>query len=164
MRTLTCMLVDIDHFKQINDRHGHQAGDAVLRQVAVLLGRDLRASDVLSRYGGEEFVLLLPSTTEAQSRAIAERIRSRIAQAAFRTPAGQVLAVTVSIGIAVRSGSARDIGRRVALAARGRRPLPGQTGGPKSGRVRLGKLRSDKNTLMITSLLTPHTFSSVPGT
>lgn len=98
---LACMLVDIDHFKQINDRHGHQAGDAILRQVAMLLGRDLRASDVLARYGGEEFVLLLPDTTEAQARAIAERIRSRIAQTTFRTPAGQTLAVTVSAGVAV---------------------------------------------------------------
>lgn len=104
---LTCMLVDVDHFKRINDRYGHQRGDAVLRAIAALLGRDLRASDVLARYGGEEFVLLLPNTDVEQAQRIAERIRSRIAQAGLGD-AGAGAAVTVSIGVAVLAAG-RDV-------------------------------------------------------
>jgi diguanylate cyclase (GGDEF)-like protein len=103
-RPLACLLVDVDHFKRINDRYGHPRGDAVLKAVAELLGRDRRASDVLARYGGEEFVLLLPDTTLEQARCIAERIRARVAQAAMgpQDDAGLVgAAVTVSIGVAV---------------------------------------------------------------
>ena len=59
---LTCLMVDIDKFKQINDNHGHLVGDRVLRQLANLLKREQRAVDVLARYGGEEFVVLLPET------------------------------------------------------------------------------------------------------
>ena len=97
---LCCMLVDIDHFKQVNDRHGHQVGDRVLQQVAVLLGRDRRGADVLARYGGEEFVLLLPGTTISQGAAIAERMRAAVASEALAVPTGQPLGVTISVGLA----------------------------------------------------------------
>lgn len=105
--SLVCMLVDVDHFKKVNDNHGHQAGDKVLAQVAELLGKDLRASDVLARYGGEEFVLLLPETSERQGLAIAERLRQIVERAKFEIDAPESLEVTVSAGLAVldrRSG------------------------------------------------------------
>ncbi len=105
--SLVCMLVDVDHFKQVNDSHGHQAGDKVLAQVAGLLGKDLRASDVLDRYGGEEFVLLLPETSERQGVAIAERLCEIVERAKFEIDAPEPLSVTVSAGLAVldrRSG------------------------------------------------------------
>lgn len=99
--SLVCMLVDIDHFKQVNDKHGHQTGDQVLRRVTDMLGKDLRASDVLARYGGEEFVLLLPETSEKQGAAIAERLREIVANASLEGGTGDTLSVTVSIGLAV---------------------------------------------------------------
>ncbi len=97
---LVCMLVDVDFFKQVNDRYGHQVGDRVLRQIASILGQDLRGSDVLARYGGEEFVLLLPGTTAIQGATIAERLRANIEHSTFVIPEGLDLDVTVSIGIA----------------------------------------------------------------
>lgn len=101
---LTYMLVDIDHFKQVNDRHGHQVGDQVLQQVAAVLGRDLRGADLLARYGGEEFMLLFPSTTLEQGTAIAERLCRNVAEHAFAVSAGLKLKVTVSIGVACLAG------------------------------------------------------------
>jgi diguanylate cyclase (GGDEF)-like protein len=97
---LAMILVDIDHFKQVNDRHGHQAGDRALAQVARWLGEGLRGCDVLARFGGEEFVLLLPNTTATQAGTIAERLRERIAQAAMRLEEGVPLALTASFGVA----------------------------------------------------------------
>lgn len=97
---LTYMLVDIDHFKHVNDNHGHHVGDQVLQQVAELLGRDLRGADLLARYGGEEFMLLLPSTTRDQATAIAQRLCRNIARHGFVVADRQRLNVTVSIGVA----------------------------------------------------------------
>jgi diguanylate cyclase (GGDEF)-like protein len=75
----TCIaLLDIDFFKQINDRHGHAAGDEVLRQFAGAARAELRAGDVLARWGGEEFLLMLPDTVEREARAVVERIRARV--------------------------------------------------------------------------------------
>jgi two-component system, cell cycle response regulator len=97
---LSCLLVDLDHFKQINDQHGHQAGDLVLQEVARTLSKGLRTSDVLARYGGEEFVLLLPATGSARAAEIAERLRSAVASLVL-TPARAVsLRVTASFGLA----------------------------------------------------------------
>src|SRR5581483_9003994 len=77
-RPLAALMVDIDHFKRINDTYGHQAGDAVLREVAGRIRRVSRASDVVGRYGGEEFVLLLPETDAAGALAMAEKVRREI--------------------------------------------------------------------------------------
>ena len=105
--SLSCLLVDLDHFKQINDRHGHQIGDLVLQQVARTLNLGLRASDVLARYGGEEFILLLPDTDNAQAAEIAERLRAAVAALAWpQTPGGR-LQVTASIGLASIDSSQR---------------------------------------------------------
>ncbi|MGD8591990.1 MAG: DUF484 family protein [Gammaproteobacteria bacterium] len=101
---LSCLIMDIDHFKQINDRYGHQAGDQILRQTAALIRDQLRNSDVLARYGGEEFAAVLPNTSARSASEIAERIRENIAQYGFtlkESPQTLPIALTLSIGIAV---------------------------------------------------------------
>lgn len=97
---LTCMMIDIDHFKRVNDCYGHAIGDRVLKDVAGLLGRYLRASDILSRYGGEEFVLLLPETGLEKGKLIAERHRNDIENLQLETDEPEPLTITVSIGVA----------------------------------------------------------------
>jgi diguanylate cyclase (GGDEF)-like protein len=98
---LTCLMIDVDHFKKINDRHGHIAGDEVLRRIAHCIDAKVRDSDVSARFGGEEFVILLPATTVEAGRLLAERIRGAVSAESFELPGmnGQ-LAVTVSIGVA----------------------------------------------------------------
>lgn len=98
---LACMFLDIDKFKRINDTHGHQSGDEVLRTVANVIQSQLRAGDTIARYGGEEFVVLLPQTAAHYAREIAERIRLSIAQKHFRALSGHELGVTISIGLAM---------------------------------------------------------------
>lgn len=103
---LALALADIDDFKRLNDELGHAAGDAVLRRVADLLSAELRESDFLSRYGGEEFALLAPQTDLAGAVALAEKLRLAIARAdlAVVGPAGRP-SITVSIGVALYDGS-----------------------------------------------------------
>ncbi len=106
---LAYMLVDIDHFKRVNDSYGHQVGDQVLQQVAELLGRDLRGVDLLARFGGEEFMLLLPNTTRAQATAIAERLCRNVERHPFVASGVQNLTVTVSIGVACLENEPADL-------------------------------------------------------
>lgn len=96
---LTCVMIDIDHFKAANDRFGHQAGDRVLAQFAELLRREQRAVDTVARYGGEEFVVLLPETGSAGARLFADRILRRVTLAAFGPP-DDPIPITISIGLA----------------------------------------------------------------
>ena len=98
---LACMFLDIDKFKRINDSHGHQSGDVVLRGVAEVIQAQLRASDTIARYGGEEFVVLLPQTAALHAQEIAERIRVAVAAQAFRSQSDQTVPVTISIGLAM---------------------------------------------------------------
>jgi len=92
-------LIDLDHFKSINDRFGHAAGDAVLRHFAALVPQELRSIDAYGRFGGEEFLVILPDTGREGAAACAERVRARTAAAAFpELPAGQK--VTITIGVA----------------------------------------------------------------
>ena len=100
---LAVFMLDIDHFKRINDGLGHAAGDRVLRDVADLLIRKLRADDLVCRYGGEEFAAILPNTSEAQALAMAERLRSDIATLNLTGVGHQ--RITVSIGVAQRTSS-----------------------------------------------------------
>lgn len=74
-RCAALILLDIDHFKQVNDRYGHQVGDEVLRRLCTLCRKELRESDILARFGGEEFIILLPSTSIEQAISAAERLR-----------------------------------------------------------------------------------------
>jgi two-component system cell cycle response regulator len=97
---LACLFVDADHFKQINDRHGHAAGDQVLTALAQRLRTRLRASDLPTRYGGEEFAVLLPQTDAANAYSLACDICRGIASESITLDSGQQLEVTVSIGVA----------------------------------------------------------------
>jgi diguanylate cyclase (GGDEF)-like protein len=100
-RPLLCVLLDIDHFKRINDEHGHLVGDQVLSELAQRVGREVRASDVAARYGGEEFVMLLPNTELSAGYAVAERVRAAVAATPFHSPdLARPLDITVSLGIA----------------------------------------------------------------
>jgi diguanylate cyclase len=92
------MMIDIDHFKPINDRHGHPVGDQVIRNFSRILRDSLRLQDIAGRYGGEEFVVVLPGTDARGAEALAERVRKRIESAVLEENAG--VRATVSIGIA----------------------------------------------------------------
>ncbi|WP_051261217.1 GGDEF domain-containing protein [Desulfovibrio inopinatus] len=96
---LSLLMIDLDHFKQINDAHGHQAGDDVLRDIARVMRESTRVTDHIARYGGEEFVILLPKTDEDRAKILAERIRKRIANHTF-TIKGEGNTITASIGVA----------------------------------------------------------------
>ena len=97
---LCCMMLDVDHFKQINDGFGHAAGDVVLREMTRHIKAQLRTSDVMARYGGEEFAVLLTQTEIGAALAIAERIRQQVADARFAAAGGTVLTATLSLGVA----------------------------------------------------------------
>ena len=97
---LVCLMLDVDHFKRVNDSWGHAAGDAVLQELAQRIDSQVRASDVAARYGGEEFVVLLPDTDNASGVRLAERIRAAIAASAYELPGGETAEITASIGIA----------------------------------------------------------------
>jgi len=97
---LTLVVADLDDFKQINDRYGHDAGDDVLREFASVLRRTLRESDLAGRWGGEEFVLLLPGTDEEGGARLAERVRSALRERSFHGRDGASFGVTCSFGVA----------------------------------------------------------------
>ncbi|ADU64253.1 MAG: GGDEF domain-containing protein [Pseudodesulfovibrio sp.] len=96
---LSLLMVDLDHFKQVNDTYGHKAGDMVLRKVGEILTETFRTTDLAARYGGEEFVVLLPHTSEEAAWKLAERIRESIQGCVFRFD-GHEFSVTASIGVA----------------------------------------------------------------
>lgn len=98
--TVSVLLLDLDHFKTINDTHGHLVGDAVLCEVAALLQRGVRAVDLVARYGGEEFVVVLPETGPAGAAAFAERLRQHIERFAFVQARSAPVRLTTSIGVA----------------------------------------------------------------
>jgi two-component system cell cycle response regulator len=112
---VTLLLIDLDHFKRVNDTFGHLTGDDALREVAALLQHAVRSVDVVARYGGEEFVVVLPETAEAGAVAFAERMRERIEAHEFAVPSemGSRLRLTASIGVATfpspRVDSAEDL-------------------------------------------------------
>ncbi|MRW90925.1 diguanylate cyclase [Duganella sp. FT80W] len=101
---LAVLLFDIDHFKSVNDNHGHEAGDQVLIQVSELVRNELRDGEILARHGGEEFVVMPSNCTREQAGLLAERLRSAIAREPLTISGGQVLRVTASFGVASASG------------------------------------------------------------
>ncbi|ROM45366.1 diguanylate cyclase [Pseudomonas protegens] len=105
--SIALLMLDIDHFKSINDRHGHQAGDAVIKRVSELIHQHVRDSDVAGRYGGEEFAILLPHTDLAGARTLAERLRQSVEEQEV-IHNGQAIAFTISLGIACLDRPARD--------------------------------------------------------
>jgi two-component system, cell cycle response regulator len=100
-RGMALLVLDIDHFKRVNDTHGHDAGDEVIREFARRIRKVVRGIDLCARFGGEEFVVVMPDTDVGFARSIAERIRERVAEVPFAVADGaQQLDVTVSIGLA----------------------------------------------------------------
>ena len=104
-RDMALMLIDMDYFKSVNDTHGHAVGDAVLREFSDRLRRNIRGVDLACRFGGEEFVVLMPDTDFGQAQLVAERVRAAVAERAFDTDAGRALTVTVSVGVALNEGA-----------------------------------------------------------
>ena len=101
-RDMALMLIDMDFFKEVNDTHGHDIGDAVLREFALRLRRNIRGVDLACRFGGEEFVVLMPDTDYRQAQNVAERVRTAVAERGFDTgPSSRALTVTVSVGVAL---------------------------------------------------------------
>ena len=105
---LAVLMIDADHFKDLNDTHGHQAGDEVLRQLARLCAGAVRPYDLLARYGGEEFVVLMPGLQLEPACAVAERIRLAVAEMRCASAAGVELRTTVSVGVACLDRSEGD--------------------------------------------------------
>lgn len=99
-RPLAVVMVDLDHFKRLNDAHGHEAGDVVLRQVAHRLAANLRAVDLAGRFGGEEFLMILPETDADAAASLAEKLRRAVAGAPIRLPEGHEVTITLSAGVA----------------------------------------------------------------
>lgn len=99
-RPLTVAFLDLDHFKPINDTYGHDAGDSVLEKVASVLRESIRRSDIVGRYGGEEFVIVFPETTVDEATAVAEKLRLLVSKQRFAVGQSEELSVTVSIGLA----------------------------------------------------------------
>lgn len=116
------MIIDLDRFKLVNDLHGHAAGDQVLVEVAARLRSNLRDSDLLARIGGEEFLAVLPRSSMAEARAVAERLCEAVEERPIRLASGAELTVTVSIGVAVsglgegRAVSAEEVVEQADLA------------------------------------------------
>ena len=113
---LAVAIADIDHFKAVNDTHGHLAGDAVLAAVSAAMRDLLRDCDLCGRFGGEEFALLLPRTTAAEALEITERIRQGISQLAIPRDGTAAIRVTISIGVAVPSQDRRTLDDLLAAA------------------------------------------------
>lgn len=97
---ISLLMLDIDYFKNVNDQYGHLNGDEILFQIATLINRNTRTYDMAVRFGGEEFVILLPSTTLEQAVLVAEKIRKNIEKHNFYTKENQEIKLTISIGVA----------------------------------------------------------------
>jgi diguanylate cyclase (GGDEF)-like protein len=106
-KPLSIVLLDLDHFKQVNDVHGHAAGDAVLEEAARRMKASMRGYDQVGRYGGEEFLIVAPGCGPQDSLTLAERVRGSIGSEAMQTPQGP-LDVTCSLGVAVACAAPRE--------------------------------------------------------
>jgi len=98
------LMIDVDHFKRVNDSHGHETGDRVLQHIAVLLQGQARASDFVFRYGGEEFLAVINEVSSEQAALVAEKVRARIEGSVLTLSDQLSLSVTVSIGLALHDG------------------------------------------------------------
>ncbi len=107
-RSLVAVMFDLDHFKQVNDTHGHAVGNEVLREVADRCRQNIRAVDLLGRYGGEEFALLLPESDHGTAQHAAERLRLCVAERPVETSAGP-LPITISVGVASATENCPDL-------------------------------------------------------
>lgn len=108
--SFSCLYLDVDHFKQVNDIHGHDVGDYVLKKVAAIMIEAVRLGDVVARYGGEEFVIVLPGISGSIALETAERIRQAVENSKIKTTENQHLDITISIGLASFSAEKNMIG------------------------------------------------------
>ena len=115
-KPLSVAFMDIDRFKSINDSHGHRIGDAVLQQVAGLITRSIRASDIFGRYGGEEFMLILPETTPEDAFILVEELREMVMRRPLSVASGVLVDATISIGVAGGHSSELQVDRLVDAA------------------------------------------------
>ena len=113
--SMAVLLIDIDHFKKVNDKHGHLYGDEVLRHLSLTVGKILRTGDVLGRYGGEEFAVFLPNTNENDATGLADRIRKGVEAAAYKDDSISII-TTVSIGVADSVSAGYDFKGLIAAA------------------------------------------------
>ena len=134
-KPISVLVLDIDYFKSVNDTYGHDAGDDVLREFAIRLRKSIRNIDLACRYGGEEFVIVMPETDMGVATMVAERLRRRIATEPFAIQQEmRLLDVTISIGIAALAEAGRhrrdhpQARRPGALSGQARRPQPGGAG------------------------------------
>src|SRR5207247_8325809 len=107
--TVAVLMLDIDRFKVFNDRYGHAAGDIMLREFSNLLGESIRGADVASRYGGEEFTILLPDTSIAEARAKAQQLLERIKALRITFNGVDIGMISASIGIAAAPGHGEHV-------------------------------------------------------
>ena len=99
------MMLDLDHFKTVNDRHGHQVGDDVLREAGAAIAAGMRGGDIVMRYGGEEFLVAIADVDESTLTASAERVIDRIRALSVADASGGTVSVTTSVGIAVSTSA-----------------------------------------------------------
>lgn len=114
--SLGVIMLDIDHFKKVNDQYGHATGDAVLQGLAGLLRQSVRDTEIVARYGGEEFALLMPLTNTDEAYAAAERIRKAVFAHAFTNLQGKVIPITVSVGVASFPSDCRSVSELIEVA------------------------------------------------
>ena len=114
--SMALLMLDIDHFKSVNDQHGHQVGDEALKAMAARISRNVRSVDHVSRYGGEEIILILPETGRQEALSMADQLRARIENETFQLPGGLEIALTASIGVAAFPSDARTESQLVAAA------------------------------------------------
>ena len=116
-KPLSVMMLDVDHFKRINDTYGHAAGDEVLKEIVRRINTSTRNLDLLARFGGEEFALIMPDTSEENALAIGERLRLQIGDDSFDVPnSSEAMKVTISIGITSTTDAEQDSGELLAKA------------------------------------------------
>jgi diguanylate cyclase (GGDEF)-like protein len=115
-RPLSLILLDIDHFKDINDQYGHAVGDQILRRLAEILPRNLRQYDRIGRWGGEEFIVILPDTEISEAIAIAERMRTAAAETKIALEQGDHYVVQISLGVASACASYPPLAKLVHAA------------------------------------------------
>lgn len=127
-RTVGLLMLDLDHFKEVNDTHGHTVGDDVLREIGRVLHQQTRGDDLPARYGGEEFVVLLSQANPYELEVVAERMRSSIEAAEITLPDGGILSVTASLGGALLGEQANDTGATL-LERADRRLYEAKSGG-----------------------------------
>jgi diguanylate cyclase (GGDEF)-like protein len=113
---IAVVMCDLDHFKEVNDTYGHDAGDGVLKQAAALISRAVRASDVVIRFGGEEFLVLLPDVSNGAALCVADKVREKIHAARLELPDGGVVALTISAGVSEFPADGDDLSRCIKYA------------------------------------------------